>query len=579
MSAQSSLYVGDLDPEVTEAVLFDVFRDVGPVLSIRVCRDTTTRKSLGYAYVNFQSPLDAERALETMNHTKIKGRTCRIMWCKRDPSLRKSGSGNIFIKNLAKDIDNKALQDTFIRFGPILSCKVVYEEGESKGYGFVHFQDDAAADSAVEKVNGMLLNGQLVFVGKFQRKDKKLQNLNDTFTNCFVKHFDPNVDEQKLREFFEQFGDIQSIQVNKSNETSAVAFVNYKQHEQAEKAVEAANDTAPEGIVLEGKKLVVLRHQKKAEREFQKRAAQKERQQQFLNYTNLYVKNLDDSVTEQMLRDAFSEYGKIMSCKVMTHPDSSTSRGFGFVSFKDQDAAKRATSEMNGRMLSGKPLYVTLAQKKDARRAELEMRYRSGRNMMGNNNMMGNMGQMPSFGAGGMMGGFGGFGQPVAPYANMPRGPLGMGGMGMQRQPMAGMAGMGGMSGMPGQMMRGGPSRPGGFPLGGQPMPAPQRMMNAPMQQRMPPMPIPQRLAPSGGQAEVDPARLATMSHEGQKNLLGERLFSKIEQVDRHNAAKITGMLLEMDNAEILNLLDSPNLLQQKIQEALHVLRTHSTGN
>lgn len=137
----ASLYVGDLHPDVTEAMLYDKFSSVGALLSLRLCRDVVTRRSLGYAYVNYHSPADAERALDTMNFDILKGQPIRIMWSQRDPSLRRSGVGNVFIKNLDKNIDNKAMYDTFSAFGNILSCKVALDEnGISKGFVLVELK-------------------------------------------------------------------------------------------------------------------------------------------------------------------------------------------------------------------------------------------------------------------------------------------------------------------------------------------------------------------------------------------------------------------------------------------------------
>ncbi|KAK5113777.1 Protein phosphatase PP2A regulatory subunit B [Meristemomyces frigidus] len=318
----ASLYVGELDTSVTEAMLFELFSSIGQVASIRVCRDAVTRRSLGYAYVNYNNANDGERALEELNYTQIKGRPCRIMWSQRDPALRKTGKGNVFIKNLDAAIDNKALHDTFAAFGNILSCKVAVDElSGSKGYGFVHYETAEAADQAIKNVNGMLLNEKKVFVGHhIPKKDRmsKFEEMKANFTNIYVKNIEPEVTDDQFRELFEKYGDITSASLSHDNETGksrGFGFVNYVHHEDANKAVDELND-----LNFHGQNIYVGRAQKKHEREEELRkqyeAARQEKSAKYQG-VNLYVKNLADDVDDEELRKIFEPYGAITSAKVM----------------------------------------------------------------------------------------------------------------------------------------------------------------------------------------------------------------------------------------------------------------------
>jgi RNA recognition motif-containing protein len=64
-------------------------------------------------------------------------------------------------------------------------------------------------------------------------------------------------------------------------------------------------------------------------------------------FTNLYMKHLDDDITEELVRLKFSQFGPIVSVKIMRRPDGS-SLGFGFVSFQNPESAIKAQEAMHG---------------------------------------------------------------------------------------------------------------------------------------------------------------------------------------------------------------------------------------
>ncbi|CAN4118150.1 unnamed protein product [Withania somnifera] len=495
----SSLYVGDLHHDVSDGQLFDFFSEFKSLASVRVCRDSSTGRSLCYGYVNFVVPQDAVRAIEVKNNSILNGKVIRVSWSLRDPDARRSGKGNVFIKNLSDTIENVKLQEMFQKFGNILSCKVVTsDDGKSKGYGFVQFGSEESADAAIAKLNGTMVGDKQLYVAKFVKKTDRVL---------------PNPDAK---------------------------------------------------------------------------------------YTNLYFKNLDTNISEEHLREKFFVFGNVSSL-VISKDESGASKGFGFVNFDDPDDARRAMEAMNGSpvgfMLHRKPLYVAIAQRKEERQAQLQLHYAQ--------QIAGLTGPSAMFpGA-----------YPPLYYPGhgvVPQGPT-RPGMIYQALGMRPDWGTNGFTNI---------SRPG-F----QPSPVPlvpntyrqhrhnRGRMNGHMpasnvtnvqQSGQPVMSSKEsssfqhagqiKYVPNGRTCDMNQGSfvsnagsiavgsvadgsemlstlLAAAAPEQQKQILGEHLYPLVSKHKPELAAKITGMLLEMDNAELLLLLESPESLATKVEEAVEVLK------
>merc|ERR1740117_1154936 len=397
------------------------------------------------------------------------------------------------------------------------------------------------------------------------------------FTNVYVKNLPLDWTREKLEEEFTTSGGALTssmLAVDEEGKSKGFGFLNFKNPEAAAAAVEALN-----GREEGEKKLYVVRAQKKDEREKELRERFEqlkiERQKKYAG-VNLYVKNLGDDVEDERLMSEFVKFGAITSAHVM-RDSNNKSKGFGFVCFSTPEEATKAVTEMNGRMLNQKPLYVALAQRKEVRRAQLEAQYaqraKVGMPMPQPHVFPGGMPQVPG-GPGPMF------------YQGVPQRNFVYPQQMMARQwNMTQPSGQGGAQGGAMQMRPPHPSvgyqlmamsqRPSGQRGGGrgQNRPSQNRPQQAKQQQQAGQGPAQAQQQQAAG--PLTAKALAEANDEQKKQMIGERLFPLIKAQQPALAGKITGMLLEMDNTELLHLLESPQALNEKIHEALEVLNEH----
>ena len=350
-----------------------------------------------------------------------------------------------------------------------------------------------------------------------------------------------------------------------------------------------------------GDKLYVQRAQRRREREGElkrKFEIMKQQKRQETKGVNLYVKNLEDEIVDETLRVQFAKYGNITSCKVM-RDENNRSKGFGFVCYQSPEEAAKAVTEMNGKIIVTKPLYVAIAQRKEERRALLTQQFV-------NRQMTHISRQNPQHIGGGIM-------PPAAtimPYApnfsaNIPRaynpalrlpGPSGMRGgtnvapgvhgggpygQGIQQMGGARMNDMRGAVGR-GRQPQGQPSRPNATPRMKY---TPTAGQSRPNMHQMPIMMQQPQMIPGGPQQKDMSAKSINITHlssadpKQQKQILGETLFPIIYRKYPQQAGKITGMLLELEISELLFLLESVEQLNAKMEEAYEVLQKHQGSN
>jgi len=557
-AGRTVLFVSELPENITEQDLNSFFNDYKDSIFMSQINNKfgnsrgvdSFHPRSSNATIIFKDHAKADEARRGLNMRKLRGKTIRIMWHERDNNIRYNTQGNLFIKNIPLDINARQFYERFLQSGDIISAKLIEdEEGNHNGYGYVSYYENESADKAIAELNNKeVWPGSKLEVARFQKKNERLQNKLSMNKNLYVKNIPENYAESDIKSLFGKYGNVSWSKILNDSNKRKFAIISMETEESATKAREGLNNHKIGEITLYVDSL-----QKKSDRQ-RILSSKIHENNSILNSQykncNLHIKNLPEKCSEKQLNEEFSKFGEVKSLKIPKYilvtkvgekfKEEIVSRCFGYVCFHDQESAKKAKEELNGKTLScfeesKRPLLIDFFMP-NVERKNILMKYQQQFNPNARQQMP-LMNTMNAFGANGQM--------------NMPFG------------------GMGGNQMMPKQGKN-------------------TSIYQQPIQQRnnnVTNKPIPtqtQQFAPIKNDDDPDYAYYSSLEDEvAKKEYLGEYIFKKISNHPLNQQkgftidviGKITGMILGIDDlAEIMDICKNNENLTGRIVEAISLL-------
>ncbi|KAK1367957.1 hypothetical protein POM88_034049 [Heracleum sosnowskyi] len=344
------LYVRNLDDSVTDEELYEhVNQFPGLVVSCERAKISQTDKSPGDGFVNYSNPDQAANAIRLLDSTLLKNKPIRVAYSpchrNRDESLLSitvplDSTISSSSQNFDKSLDESTLYQLFSMHGDILSFLVSTDASGLRA--FVRYKSFAFAQTAIEQLDGVIINNKPLQVLPMRRNCRKLhpELLSVTFTS-----YNSSASKSFLRNFFSMYGPIASVDDYTHHKGDRFGLITF---ENPEDAARAARDAPNHNLF----------------NQYFKVSGQYADAGELLDedIKQLHVTKLHKAITDYSLKALFFSYGCLLSCKVLRDLDG-TSTGSGLVTFATNKEAVRALRAMNGKMILGKRLCIILEKK------------------------------------------------------------------------------------------------------------------------------------------------------------------------------------------------------------------------
>ncbi|XP_064477104.1 ELAV-like protein 3 isoform X2 [Ornithodoros turicata] len=289
--SKTNLIVNYLPQTMTQEEIRSLFSSIGEVESCKLIRDKVTGQSLGYGFVNYVRPEDAEKAINTLNGLRLQNKTIKVSYAR--PSSEAIKGANLYVSGLPKSMTQQDLEALFSPYGRIITSRILCDNitGLSKGVGFVRFDQRVEAERAIKHLHNTIPEGasepitvkfannpsnnakaiaplaaylspQRRFPGPIHHPANRFSRYSplagDLLANpllagnamngsgwcIFVYNLAPDTEENLLWQLFGPFGAVQSVKVIRdlqTNKCKGFGFVTMTNYDEALVAIQSLN--------------------------------------------------------------------------------------------------------------------------------------------------------------------------------------------------------------------------------------------------------------------------------------------------------------------------------------------------
>jgi heterogeneous nuclear ribonucleoprotein R len=248
----SEIFVGGITRDTTEEDLRILCSSCGDIYEVRLLKDKDTGQNKGYAFVTFMNEENAEKAIETLNDSEVKGRKLRFS--------QSQSKHRLFVGNIPKAWEKEELEKVLGEQGPgIQSVELLKDPktpGRNRGFAFVEYYNHACAEHARREMSkpSFRLGSNAPTISWADPRSGPDANAMSQVKVVYVRNLPDSVTEEQLQKLFERHGDVTKVVLPATKPGQAkrdFGFVHFSDRAHALKAIEKTEVYELEGRTLE----------------------------------------------------------------------------------------------------------------------------------------------------------------------------------------------------------------------------------------------------------------------------------------------------------------------------------------